>query len=268
MCYNNLCGVLNNPEPSTHIKCTKTILSYCLTPTTMAAEILQNSTTRRRKKPSQKGKSRFKLPVPWWKVRTPNPPLTARKAASVCKVGRKKTTETTGDDGAIKNPVRRRLDLEEEEAGDGGVGGNPLLVRRRLDMDDDAKVVVGSGTPLDGFSKATLMDNLRSLAKLTLGGGDDVNMPPRRTPKIDLPSYSRAQLMENLRSLAVVDETSMANGQGTTTKGTKKKKKAAMQMQSRRVPKLVLKPYKSKRQAAATATDEDEEDATIGSCIT
>jgi len=70
--------------------------------------------------------------------------------------------------------------------------------------------------------------------------------------------------MENLRSLAkqntlllplaVVDTstTSMANGQGTTNG---KKKKA---MLTRRVAKLVLKPYKSK-QLAAAATDEDED---------
>ncbi|CAD6213372.1 unnamed protein product [Miscanthus lutarioriparius] len=74
----------------------------------------------------------------------------------------------------------------------------------------------------------------------------------------------RAQLMENLRSLAkqntlllplaVIDTstTSTPDGQGTT-KG--KKKKAIL---TRRVAKLVLKPYKSKQRAAAT-TDEDED---------
>jgi hypothetical protein len=219
----------------------------------MAAEVLPRSIWR--KKPSQKGKLKFKLLNPL-KVFTPKPPLTARKA-SVRKV-RKKKTET--GDGAVKNPVRRRLNLE-EEAGDGGGGGNPLLVRRRLDL-DDAKI--GSGAPLDCFSRATLMDNLRSLAKLTLG--DDVKKPPRtsaspKTPKIDLRSYSRAQLMENLRSLAKQNtlllpladvDTSTADGQGTT-KG--KKKKA---MLTRRVAKLVLKPYKSKQKADA-ASDEDED---------
>ena len=65
---------------------------------------------------------------------------------------KKKKTET--GDGAVKNPMRRRLNLE-EEASDGGVGGNPLLVRCRLNLDNTK---VGSGTSLDCFSRATLMD--------------------------------------------------------------------------------------------------------------
>ena len=58
--------------------------------------------------------------------------------------------------------MRHRLDLE-EEADDGGTGGNPMLVRRRLDQ-DDAKI--DSGTSLCCFNRATLKDNLRSFAKL------------------------------------------------------------------------------------------------------
>ncbi|OQU91485.1 hypothetical protein SORBI_3001G188500 [Sorghum bicolor] len=232
----------------------------------MAAEFYPKSTWR--KKPSQKGKLKFKLLNPR-KVRTPKPPppplLSARKKASVRKARKKKAE--AGRDGAVENPVRRRLDLEEEEAdGDDSVGRNPLLVRRRLDLDvDDAEV--GSGTSIGCFNRAMLMDNLRSLAKLAFALGDDDDVKtktktktkaPRRlaSPKIDLRPYSRAQLMENLRNLAKHVDTSTADGQ---QQGATKKKKKAMPP-TRRVNKLVLKIYKSKKQRAATDHEDEDDD--------
>jgi hypothetical protein len=85
--------------------------------------------------------------------------------------------EEAGDSGVGENPllVHRRLDLE-EEAGDGGVIKKPLLVRRRLNL-NDAKI--GSNTLLC-FNKATLKDNLRSLAKVSL---DDVGIIKTHTDK-------------------------------------------------------------------------------------
>jgi hypothetical protein len=85
--------------------------------------------------------------------------------------------EEAGDSVVGENPllVHRRLDLE-EEAGDGGVIENPLLVRRRLNL-NDAKI--GSSTLLC-FNKATLKDNLRSLAKVAL---DDVGIIKTHTDK-------------------------------------------------------------------------------------
>ena len=239
------------------------------TPPTMAAEVYPKSTWR--KKPSQKGKLKFKLLNPRKVFRTPKPPppplLSARKKASVRKARKKKAE--AGRDGAVENPVRRRLDLEEEEAdGDDSVGRNPLLVRRRLDLDvDDAEV--GSGTSIGCFNRAMLMDNLRSLAKLAFALGDDDDVKtktktktktkaPRRlaSPKIDLRPYSRAQLMENLRNLAKHVDTSTADGQ---QQGATKKKKKAMPP-TRRVNKLVLKIYKSKKQRAATDHEDEDDD--------
>ena len=82
--------------------------------------------------------------------------------------------EEAGDSGVGENPllVCRRLDLE-EEAGDGGVVENPLLVRRRLNLDDTK---IGSSTLLC-FNRATLKDNLRPLAKVSL----DDNKKPHHT---------------------------------------------------------------------------------------
>ncbi|CAL4925967.1 unnamed protein product [Urochloa decumbens] len=214
-------------------------------PATTTPEFTPSSTWR--KKPSQKGKPRLKL-VKHAKTTSPKPP--------------------------IAPPHKKR------KPGDGGGGGgetpnNKPAVRRKLDLDGDSRPTNKISTPaviVSGcFRRATLMDNLKSLAKLNLMSKKPPRTPPAPSPakinkpapaapapkKIDLRSFGRAQLMENLRSLAkrhnlpAVAAAAFAGGEvhGANGKEAKKKKPTY-------VDELVLVPYTRKR-AAAAAGGED-----------
>ncbi|KAJ1294753.1 hypothetical protein BS78_01G170500 [Paspalum vaginatum] len=136
-----------------------------------------------RKRRSQKGQPALRLAKhPGWSKerRKPKTPATSAR-----KKKNKEKREEEGRESSLR--VRRKLDLDGE--GERGVSS--------------ATKISADATPIGCFSKATLWDNLKALAKLTLDDDDD--KPTRKataTAKADLPSFSRAQLIENLKSLA------------------------------------------------------------------
>jgi len=189
-----------------------------------------------RKKPSQKGKPRLRLVKHAWTT-TPKRPVAPQHNRS-------------------------------RKAGDGVVGeSRPKPVRRKRDLDGELRSTnTGAPAAVSGsFLRATLMDNLRSLAKLNLtdkpppAALPEIDNPPRMppaSPKINLRSFSRAQLMENLRSLAkchnvpvAAAATAAAHDEARDAKGKSRAKKPTM------VDELVLVPYSRKRAAAAAGED-------------
>ncbi|XP_022685411.1 DEMETER-like protein 2 [Setaria italica] len=188
-----------------------------------------------RKKPSQKGKPRLRL-VQHARTTTPKPP--------------------------VAPPQKKR-----KAAGDGVAGESPKPVRRKLDLDGERRPPTKISAPAvvsGSFSRATLMENLRSLAKLHLGDKKPPRMLPASSPKVTKPaalppkidprrSFSRAQLMENLRSLAKRHNlpAAAADDDAKGKSGSlKKEKKPTL------VDELVLVPYNRKRAASAAAAED------------
>ncbi|RLN41787.1 DEMETER-like protein 2 [Panicum miliaceum] len=201
----------------------------------MPPELTPPSTWR--KKPSQKGNPRLRL-VKHAVARTATP----------------------------KRPVAPQQKRSRTKAGDGVVGeSRPKPVRGKLDLDGElGSTKIGAPAAVSGnFRRATLMDSLRSLAKLALTDkppaappkiDNPPRMPPASPPKIVLRSFGQFQLMENLRSLAKRHNLPAAAAAVTAdeaqdAKGKSRAKKPTM------VDELVLVPYSRKRAAAAAAED-------------